>query len=129
MLFSGPLQPALLGAALGSANLHLRPEFVHLQAGLGSRIELVNRTAESHGVRLSSVDSSPIFFVRCGPATAAYAVAHALRRAGLYTCIGVFPAVPLNHAGIRFTLSLHNSFEDIEHLLAVLGTEMRRLEA
>jgi 7-keto-8-aminopelargonate synthetase-like enzyme len=124
MLFSGPLQPPLLGAALASAQLHLTPEFPGLQQALLDRIDYAISIAPDHGVRFATQDRTPIFFVRCGPSSAAFTVAKALREQGLYTCISVFPAVPQNQAGIRFTLSLHNTRSDIDRLIEVLGKEM-----
>jgi hypothetical protein len=38
MLFSGPMQPPMLGAALASAKLHLTPEIVALQDELRDRV-------------------------------------------------------------------------------------------
>jgi 7-keto-8-aminopelargonate synthetase-like enzyme len=126
MLFSGPLQPPLLGAALASARLHLEPEFSELQRSLLSRIDYTLAAAVDRGVHFATPDRTPIFFVRCGASEAAFTVARALREQGLYTCISVFPAVPQNQAGIRFTLSLHNTMGDIDRLLEVLGKELAR---
>jgi hypothetical protein len=49
-----------------------------------------------------------------------------LRRQGIYTCVSVFPAVPQNQAGLRITISLHNTVSDIEQLMAALAAETRR---
>ena len=43
MIFSGPIQPPLLGAAIASAKIHLSDELPRLQAGLRERIELLHR--------------------------------------------------------------------------------------
>ena len=40
MIFSGPIQPPLLGAAIQSAKIHLSDELPVLQAALRERIEL-----------------------------------------------------------------------------------------
>jgi 7-keto-8-aminopelargonate synthetase-like enzyme len=127
MLFSGPLQPALLGAALASAELHLGPEFTSLQQALFERIERAHALADKLGLTLVSKDRSPILFVRCGPEQAALALAKAMQQRGFYVCVSVFPAVPRNHSGVRFTMSLHNAPEDIALLMTTLAAQAKRL--
>jgi 7-keto-8-aminopelargonate synthetase-like enzyme len=127
MLFSGPLQPPLLGAALASAKLHLSPEFADLQQGLTRRIDHAHELSDKLGVPFSVVDRTPVVFIRCGPAGVTFELAKALRNEGVYACISVYPAVPMDQSGLRFTLSLHNTFEDIDHLMGVLSRELRRL--
>lgn len=127
MLFSGPLQPALLGAGVASAELHLKPEFAALQQALAERIMRVIGLARELDVPLANTDHTPIFFIRCGPTNATFALAQALRDRGIYVSISVFPAVPQNQSGIRFTLSLHNTTADIDSLMDALSTETKRL--
>ena len=126
MLFSGPLQPPVLGAALASANLHVSSALPPLQDALMERIDKVLALGEKFGVPFASNDRTPIFFVKFGEASAALQAVTNLRRRGIYTCVSVFPAVPLNHAGVRFTVSVPNSLEDIEHLMLALGDEAQR---
>jgi 7-keto-8-aminopelargonate synthetase-like enzyme len=127
MLFSGPLQPPLLGAAVASAKLHVEPGFSDLQRGLAERIDRALGHAEELGVPLASRDRTPVFFVRCGPSQVAFDLVLALRERGFYVSVSVFPAVPQNQAGVRFTLSLHNTPADIDGLMAALADETRRL--
>jgi 7-keto-8-aminopelargonate synthetase-like enzyme len=127
MLFSGPIQPPMLGAALASSRLHLTDEFSLLQAAELERIRRVLVLAEFYGLTLGAADETPIFFVPCGDEQAAFDLVHALRNRGFYCCASVFPAVPRKHAGIRFTISLHNSFEDIEDFMRLLAAETGRL--
>ena len=44
MLFSGPIQPPMLGAAVASAQLHLDGGFSSLQAELAERMSRRERT-------------------------------------------------------------------------------------
>ena len=127
MLFSGPLQPALLGAALASAKLHLQPEFAELQRGLARRIDRAHELARDLGVPFSATDRTPIIFVRCGASSVTFALAQAMSHAGFNVCISVFPAVPLNQGGVRLTMSMHNTLEDIDDMMGALSREMGRL--
>ena len=63
LIFSGPLQPALLGAGLASARVHLSAEIDERQAKLLERIRLFNRLAEERGLPLGSTAETPIRFV------------------------------------------------------------------
>ncbi|RYE93139.1 MAG: aminotransferase class I/II-fold pyridoxal phosphate-dependent enzyme [Myxococcales bacterium] len=119
MLFSGPVQPPMLGAALASAWLHRSEEFPLLQQALAQRIDLV--LSSQRVVPLVSSERTPIFFVPCGPDQACMALSQGLREAGFYTSPSIFPAVPRNRSGVRFTVSLHNSLEDIERLTGALA--------
>lgn len=127
MLFSGPLQPPLLGAALASAELHLGPEFSSLQRCLIDRIERAHALASQLGLKFASEDHTPIFFIRIGAESDAIALAKAMQEQGLYVCVSVFPAVARSHAGVRFTISSHNTPADIERLMGALAREMKRL--
>lgn len=126
MLFSGPLQPPVLGAALASANLHVSTALPPLQQALMQRIDRVLALGEALGVPFASYDRTPIFFVKFGEASAALEAVTNLRRRGIYTCVSVFPAVPLNHAGVRFTVSVPNEMEDVEQLMLALADEVQR---
>jgi hypothetical protein len=48
MIFSGPIQPPMLGAAIASARIHLSPEIVQLQKELQERISLCNRLLKEY---------------------------------------------------------------------------------
>ena len=125
MLFSGPIQPPMLGAAVASAKLHLEPAFARLQSDLTERIDLVLSLAEELDVPLVSRDRTPIFFVRFGPSDIAFSVVQSLRASGVFVCPSAFPAVPHNQSGIRFTASLHNSLDDIRLLMGLLARETK----
>jgi 7-keto-8-aminopelargonate synthetase-like enzyme len=126
MLFSGPLQPPLLGAALASAKLHVQPEFSLLQQALAARIDRTIALGEELGVRFVGMDRTPIFFVRFGPSAETLAAVASLRREGIYACASVFPAVPQNQAGVRLTISMHNTMTDIERMMKALSLEVAR---
>lgn len=121
MLFSGPVQPPMLGAALASAKLHLAPELPALQQTLRERIALVHALATELHVPFASDAKSPIFFVPCGQLETMFALARRIHDAGLYMSPSGFPAVPRNKSGIRFTLSLHNTEEDVKKMMTTLA--------
>lgn len=127
MIFSGPIQPPMLGAAVASAQLHLAPEHARLQQQLIERVQLINALASELGVELASRDETPIFFVHCGQMEDCFALVRRLRGRGFYVCPAFFPAVSRDQSGVRFTVSLHNTAEDIEQLMTAIAEELGSL--
>ena len=74
MIFSGPLQPPLLGAAIASARVHLSPEIHERQKKLMERICLFNSLADQRGLPLGSAAATPIRFVRTGDNDTTYQI-------------------------------------------------------
>jgi 7-keto-8-aminopelargonate synthetase-like enzyme len=118
LLFTGPLQPPTLGAALASARVHASPELERLQAELGERIGHANARCRELGLPLLFPhERVPIRFVGLGPRAASVAMARHLRERGLLASCALFPAVPAHQTGIRFTLTRHHALEDVDRLL------------
>jgi 7-keto-8-aminopelargonate synthetase-like enzyme len=118
LLFSGPLQPPVLGAALASARIHGSDELPRLQAELQERIEHANARCRELGLPLLfSHERVPIRFIGLGPRQASVAMAAHLKERGLLASCALFPAVPAHQTGIRFTLTRHHGLDDIDRLL------------
>lgn len=127
MVFSGALQPPLLGAAVASARLHLSPELAVLQAELLKRLELTVSLARKLHVPLGVESLNPVFFLRGGSTKNCFSLVHSLRARGACVCAAMFPIVPRGSAGARFTITLHNTPEDIETMMGWLSLESERL--
>ena len=121
MLFSGPIQPPMLGAAVGSARLHLSEALPSLQSELAAKIAHAARALERHGLVVGAPARSPIFQLHCDSSRMTYAIVNRLRDLGHYCCAVTFPAVPVNRPGIRFTVCRHNQAEDIDSFVAALA--------
>lgn len=121
MLFSGPIQPPMLGAAVASARLHLSPEFSTLQHELRRLLETSATCIARAGLDLAADTLTPIFQAQCDSPRIVFAVAQQLRARGFYCCVCVFPAVPMNRPGLRFTVTRHNTIEDIETFIPALA--------
>jgi len=59
MLFSGPIQPPMRGAAVTSARLHLQPAFPNLQAEAAARIERATAARARQSARHPLHDHAP----------------------------------------------------------------------
>jgi 7-keto-8-aminopelargonate synthetase-like enzyme len=121
MIFSGPVQPPLLGAAIQSAKIHLSDELPVLQAALRERIELFTDLADEFCIPLASRDVTPIRYIPLGLPTLTHDVLQRLAEDGHYTNFGTFPAVPMKHTGVRVTLTLHHTDDDIRALVESLA--------
>src|SRR5438093_6668755 len=66
MIFSGPVQPPMLGAALASARIHLSSELEQRQAALRERIHLCTELLEEFCLPLASHGTTPIRYVTLG---------------------------------------------------------------
>jgi 7-keto-8-aminopelargonate synthetase-like enzyme len=121
MIFSGPVQPPLLGAAIESAKIHLSDELPVLQSALRERIDLFTDLADEFMLPLASRDVTPIRYIPLGLPVVTHDVLHRLYEDGLYTNLGAFPAVPMKHSGVRATLTLHHSLDDVRALVESLA--------
>ncbi len=125
MIFSGPLQPALLGAGIASARIHLSSELGERQAELMDRILLFNALAEEHGLPLASTAATPIRFIEIGDKERTYLTTRALMQDGFYTNTALFPAVSEGRGGLRVALTLHQTEDDIRALVAAISERLR----
>lgn len=124
MIFSGPIQPPVLGAALASANIHLSDEISVRQEALQNRVQLFNNKAAALGLPLIGRSDSPIFFIGLGKPEAGYQMLRKLMEYGYYANLSVFPSVSIKHTGLRIPITLHHTFEDINNLLEIVADQL-----
>lgn len=125
-MFGGPIPPASLGAGVAAADILLSDEYEEMRRGLMERIDRVNETAARLGLEFMSTEQTPLWFHDVGRMEDMLSLLTSMRDAGFYLNGSGFPAVPHGHAGIRFTVTLDNSLEDIDDMLMTLNE--KRLE-
>jgi 7-keto-8-aminopelargonate synthetase-like enzyme/predicted N-acyltransferase len=121
MIFSGPIQPPMLGAALASARIHLSPEIYELQAQLRDRVQYCNALMQEFELPLIAPSEAPIRYVGVGLPRIAYNIADRMMGDGLYVNVAPFPAVPMKQGGIRTPLTVHHTHEDIQRMVESLA--------
>ncbi len=126
LMFSGPLQPANLGAGIEAAKIHLSEEIYEKQRKLQDRITFFNKVAIELGLPLADISNTPIFFIGLGKPEVGQQIGARLLKSGFYASLGIFPSVPENKTGLRITLTLHHSFEDISELLHNISKQLKR---
>lgn len=123
-LFSGPLQPAVLGASVASAKIHLSGELDVLQDELEQRMGYIVGLAKELGLPLVNEELTPIFFVATGKGEVGYKMCKRLMDNGFYCHLAAFPAVPAKNSGLRITITRHQSFEDIKNLMHLIAESL-----
>lgn len=121
MIFSGPIQPAVLGASIASAGIHLSPEILVLQENLSERISYRNLLIEKYNLPSVGISITPISFIQVGDHIAAGKLFARLKASGFYVNWAGFPAVSNNRSGIRFTITRHHTLGDIERLICSIN--------
>jgi 7-keto-8-aminopelargonate synthetase-like enzyme len=121
MIFSGPIQPPMLGAAIASARIHLSEEIESHQAELRERIQLCTHLLQEFCLPLACDQLTPIRYLTLGLPTVAQDVAERLLEDGFHVNLAIFPAVPMKQSGVRFTLTRHQRPDDIRALVHALA--------
>jgi 7-keto-8-aminopelargonate synthetase-like enzyme len=122
--FSGPLQPAALGASIASADFHLSPALRTRQLLLLDRMKLARDLLREYGLPVASEELTPLWFIMIGDLEPVLEMTRALMDDGYYVNPAGYPAVPIGSAGIRFTQTLHQSEEDLRGLIASIAAHM-----
>ncbi len=117
MIFSGPLQPSLLGAGIASAEVHLSKEITTLQTELRDKIKYFVDLARTLELPLISNNLSPIKFIGVGKPGVGYSMVRRLMERGYYVNLSVFPSVSYKNTGLRIPMTNNHTVQDIEGLL------------
>lgn len=117
---SGPMQPAALGAAIASADIHLSNDITIFQDQLQENIRYANLALKKLGLPNLAHPFSPIFFIAVSLPKIAYRILNGLKNDGFFLNLGIFPAVPIKNTGIRFTITRLHTFEQIDAMINCL---------
>lgn len=123
-IFSGPIQPPMLGAIIASAKLHLSENLKVYQAELQKRIDYFVETCKTLKLPLIVESNSPIFFIGVGRPVVGYNMVTRIMNKGFFINLSVFPSVPYKNTGLRIPLTLNHTFEDIYDLLQVIAEQL-----
>lgn len=126
LTFGGPIPPPSLGANIAAADIFLSDEIRELQEALTERIVLVNKLSLEMDLKFSHLDETPLWFYDVGSVSEMMQLTAAMRDAGFFLNGAGFPVVPQGHAGLRFTVTLYLSLQQIEDMLVCLNE--KRLE-
>ena len=125
LVFSGPLHPAQLGAAIASADIHLSPELEERQAVLHQQINLMREGLLAAGLPVVNTDPTPLWFVRIGGSEQGMELGRRMMDDGFYLNFAAFPAVPVGQAGLRLTHTVYHTADQIEAMIESLTRNFR----
>lgn len=125
LTFSVQIEPATLGAAIASAKIHLSDEIYAYQQDLQNRIAYFNQQLRKTDLPLVHECESPIFYIGTGTMDMGNHLVQALLNDGIYVNLATFPAVPAKNIGVRITMSLSNTYKDIDVLVRKLQLHFR----
>lgn len=120
LIFSGPVQPPMLGAALASARIHLSGEVHEFQNELHDKIRYCNQIMRKKNLPLLNDELSVIRFIGIGMNKVTINLIRRLMDEGYYTCLATFPAVSIKRTGVRITINRHLTHDDIKGLADAL---------
>jgi 7-keto-8-aminopelargonate synthetase-like enzyme len=120
-VFSGPLHPAELGAAVASADIHLSNEQVDRSLRLRRQIRHIQERMVDMQLPAASLAATPIWFVWTGGHLQSIELVQRLMDDGFYANPSAFPAVPMGKGGVRFTNTLYHDLDQIDALLDSLA--------
>ncbi len=126
LMFSIQLPPAVLGAIVASARLHLTDELPAMQAALAAVVDHARAQFEvdpAIGPRLQRVVGAPtpVLYVTLGAADTVVGAAADLLASGYLVNPVAFPAVPMDAGGLRVTLTRAHTRADVDGLVAAIG--------
>ena len=124
LIFTSPLTPPVLGAAIASAKIHLSGDIYRRQQDLRHRMDHFMQRAQSLSLPIISPGESPVFFLGVGSPEVTMQLARRMMDLGFFMSLAVYPSVPYNQSGIRLMTSLYHSLEDIDRLLDTLAGEL-----
>ncbi|CAM1357766.1 aminotransferase class I/II-fold pyridoxal phosphate-dependent enzyme [Tenacibaculum xiamenense] len=126
-IFSGPIQPPMLGAAIASAKLHLSDEIIKKQKYLKELIDYTNDKLDALNFPQYQKTDSPLFFIPAGLPKIAYEAVNKMKAEGFFFNVASFPAVPMKKSGLRFMVNSSLTKENIDDMLELL--QYKYLEA
>lgn len=123
LTFSAQLDPASVGAAIASARLHLSSELQQWQEALQNRVSHFNKLLKAFKLPLVAHTNAPVFFLATGIPETGYQLTRNLMDLGFFVNMGLFPAVPSKNTGLRITVSIKNTMDDLYALARCLKEE------
>ena len=116
-VFSGPIQPAQLGAVTTVMKLLRSGELDEVKASLSNKIALMQSLLDFYCLPNISSGITSIFFVGTASVKTAMDLVDLMMSKGFYVNLSSYPLVPMGQSGVRFTITNLLENEDI-HLFA-----------
>ncbi len=120
LVFSGPVPTASLASALAGLRVN-ELEGDEIRARLHRLTARMTDGVRDLGLEVSNDGNFPIVTVELGPLRAVADACRVLWDHGILITPAVFPAAPLEHGGVRLSVTAVNSDDDVDRAVAALG--------
>jgi 7-keto-8-aminopelargonate synthetase-like enzyme len=125
LMFSAPIQSSTLGAIIASAKIHLTDEIYDLQERLKDRMRYFMMNIVGMGLPAYSDGKTPVAFIGIGvPQRVGEVCAYMLNKGYLLNPCS-YPSVPYNKGGLRATININLTNEDIYEMLSTLSEHLK----
>jgi len=124
LMFSSPLTPGQLGAALAATEILLSDELPSIQKELEERCSFFLAKADEANLEIIDRSLSPIFYVAIGDYDILFEITQALQRNhSIFVTLTGYPAVARDQCGLRITVTRLHSLEDIATMVSAISEE------
>jgi 7-keto-8-aminopelargonate synthetase-like enzyme len=121
LVYSLPLTPPVIGAAIASAKIHLSDDINRMQKELRENVDYCNQLISKTDMTIMSDPLTPIFFVGMGQPKVGFNMVKRLQNEGFFVNLAIFPAVSVRSTGIRFTISRQVQKNEIKEFVDALA--------
>ncbi|MBF0389185.1 MAG: aminotransferase class I/II-fold pyridoxal phosphate-dependent enzyme [Desulfamplus sp.] len=118
-VFSGPIPVASLASSIAGLDVNEK-EGDKLRLRLYKLSERLASGARGLGFEVDNYSSFPIVYVVTGNPEPTVKALNIVWERGLIVSPGIFPAVPMNHGGLRFSITAINTEAEIDQALEIL---------
>jgi len=121
LVYSHPLAPPIIGAAIASAKIHLSEDIYPIQNELKENIEYCNELLSKTDLVVMSNPLTPIKFVGMGHSKVTGNMVKRLLNDGFFVSPALFPAVSMKNSGIRISINRNVRKHEIKNLIDAIG--------
>jgi 7-keto-8-aminopelargonate synthetase-like enzyme len=121
MIFSGPIQPATLGALNASVKIHLSEQINSLQKELMELIAYFRARGNELNLPITTIDETPIQLLRIGNMEKMFNVLMQVIDRGFLPMTAGYPAVAKGEEGLRMNITRHLTKNDINDFLSCVS--------
>lgn len=120
LVYSHPLAPPIIGAAIASAKIHLSEDIYRIQKELQENIDYFNQLLSQTELIVISNPHTPINFIAMGQPKATFNMVNRLLDDGFFVNAALFPAVSMKNSGVRISLSRQVKKNEVKELIDAL---------
>lgn len=120
LVYSHPLSPAIIGAGIASAKIHLSSEIYDLQNEFQDKIKYCKNLLQNTELTVISDSITPINFIAMGHVKVTSNIVKKMLNDGFFVSPALFPAVPMKNSGIRCSINRHIEKNEIKAFVEAL---------